>query len=134
MPARAPFSTVSGKTLTGVDGSSITLTLIEGGMELQVMPSDGNGSARKTTFTFMTDRMGTVVEDTGAPSAGSSVTGFFRLTPRAWKCAMPMAAPPCCPPMAMAACRWRWTATPAPPAAPGIRPATASATPKRKRR
>jgi hypothetical protein len=81
--ARAPFSTVSGKSLTGVDGSSTTLTLIEGGMELQVMPSEtGNASARKTTFTFMTDRMGTVVEDTGAPSAGSSVTGFFRLTPK----------------------------------------------------
>ena len=81
--ARAPFSTVSGKSLAGVDGSSITLTLIEGGMELQVMPSEtGNGGTRKTTFTFMTDRMGTVVEDTGAPSAGSSVTGFFRLTPK----------------------------------------------------
>jgi hypothetical protein len=76
--ATAPFSTVSGKTLVGVDGSSIALNLIEGGMELQVVPADGN--ARKTTFTFMTDRMGTVVEDTGAPSAGSSVTGFFRLS------------------------------------------------------
>jgi hypothetical protein len=79
----APFSTVSGKSLTGVDGSSITLTLIEGGMELQVSPAESSqSSARKTTFTFMTDRMGTVVEDTGAPSAGSSVTGFFRLTPK----------------------------------------------------
>jgi hypothetical protein len=74
----APFGSVSGKTLTGVDGSSIALNLIEGGMELQVVPADGN--ARKTTFTFMTDRMGTVVEDSGSPSAGSSVTGFFRLT------------------------------------------------------
>jgi hypothetical protein len=74
----APFGGVSGKTLTGVDGSSIALNLIEGGMELQVVPADGN--ARKTTFTFMTDRMGTVVEDSGSPSAGSSVTGFFRLT------------------------------------------------------
>lgn len=77
-PANAPFGAVSGKTLGGVDGSSITLNQIEGGMELQVMPSDGN--ARKTTFTFMTDRMGTVVEDTGAPGVGTSVTGFFRLT------------------------------------------------------
>lgn len=77
-PADAPFGAVSGKTLGGVDGSSITLNQIEGGMELQVMPSDGN--ARKTTFTFMTDRMGTVVEDTGAPGVGTSVTGFFRLT------------------------------------------------------
>jgi len=77
-PANAPFGAVSGKTLGGVDGSSITLNQIEGGMELQVMPSDGN--ARKTTFTFMTDRMGTVVEDTGAQGVGTSVTGFFRLT------------------------------------------------------
>ncbi|HYJ35134.1 MAG TPA: hypothetical protein VEV64_03180, partial [Rhizomicrobium sp.] len=74
----APFGSVSGKTLIGVDGSSVALTLIEGGMELQVVPTDG--TARKTTFTFMTDRMGTVVEDSGSPSAGSSVTGFFRLT------------------------------------------------------
>jgi hypothetical protein len=74
----APFGSVSGKTLIGVDGSSIALTLIEGGMELQVVPADG--TAKKTTFTFMTDRMGTVVEDSGSPSAGSSVTGFFRLT------------------------------------------------------
>ncbi len=76
--SNAPFGSVSGKTLIGVDGSSITLTLIEGGMELQVVPADG--TAKKTTFTFMTDRMGTVVEDSGSPSAGSSVTGFFRLT------------------------------------------------------
>jgi len=74
----APFGNVSGKTLTGVDGSAITLTVIEGGMEFQVVPA--GGMARKTTFTFMTDRMGTVVEDSGTPSAGSSVTGFFRLT------------------------------------------------------
>jgi hypothetical protein len=74
----APFGSISGKTLTGVDGSAITLTVIEGGMEFQVVPA--GGMARKTTFTFMTDRMGTVVEDSGSPSAGSSVTGFFRLT------------------------------------------------------
>lgn len=77
-PANAPFGAVTGKTLSGVDGSSIALNLIEGGLELQVMPVDGN--ARKTTFTFMTDRMGTVVEDSGMPGAGTSVTGFFRLT------------------------------------------------------
>jgi hypothetical protein len=78
----APFGNVSGKTLTWVDGSSIALNLIEGGMELQVMPagSDNDANARKTTFTFMTDRMGTVVEDSGTPGAGTSVTGFFRLT------------------------------------------------------
>lgn len=77
-PTAAPFGGVSGKTLIGVDGSSIALTVIEGGMELQVVPTDG--TAKKTTFTFMTERMGTVVEDGASPSAGSSVTGFFRLT------------------------------------------------------
>ncbi len=77
-PSAVPFGGVSGKTLIGVDGSSIALTVIEGGMELQVVPTDG--TAKKTTFTFMTDRMGTVVEDGSSPSAGSSVTGFFRLT------------------------------------------------------
>jgi len=74
----APFGGVSGKTLIGVDGSSIVLTVIEGGMEMQVVPT--SGLAHKSTFTFMTDRMGTVVDDSGSPSAGSSVTGFFRLT------------------------------------------------------
>ncbi len=64
-PGNAPFGAVAGKTLNGVDGSSIALNLIEGGMELQVMPVDAN--ARKTTFTFMTDRMGTVVEDPAFP-------------------------------------------------------------------
>jgi hypothetical protein len=73
---------VSGKTLTAVDGSSVALNLIEGGLELQVSPGDTGtaAAARKTTFTFMTDRMGTVVEDSGQPGAGTSVTGFFRLT------------------------------------------------------
>ena len=73
----APFGGVSGKTLTAVDGSTIALNLIEGGMELQV--GQAEGTARKTTFTFMTDRMGTVVENNSA-NAGASVTGFFRLT------------------------------------------------------
>ena len=77
-PSSAPFGGVSGKTLIGVDGSSIALTVIEGGMELQVVPTDG--TSKKTTFTFMTERMGTVVEDGASPSVGSSVTGFFRLT------------------------------------------------------
>jgi hypothetical protein len=76
--SKAPFGSVAGKTLIGVDGSSIALNLIEGGMELQMVPAEG--TARKATFTFMTDRMGTVVEDSDATAAGSSVTGFFRLT------------------------------------------------------
>jgi hypothetical protein len=81
--AAAPFGGVAGKPLSGVDGSTIALNLIDGGLELQIAPPGGgldSGMARKTTFTFMTDRMGTVVEDSGTPGAGTSVTGFFRLT------------------------------------------------------
>ena len=42
--ANVPFGGVSGKTLIGVDGSSIALTLIEGGMELQVVPAGGTAT------------------------------------------------------------------------------------------
>jgi hypothetical protein len=72
---QSAFAGISGKTLTGIDGSSIALTLIDGGIERRI--TNSGGVSRKTTFTFMNDRMGTVVED-GGPVA--NVTGFFRLT------------------------------------------------------
>jgi hypothetical protein len=71
------FAGISGKTLQSVDGSRIALTLIEGGIERQI--TDTGAASKKTTFTFMNDRLGTVVEDGGA-AAGANVTGFFRLT------------------------------------------------------
>jgi len=71
------FADISGKTLIGVDGSRIALTLIEGGIERQI--TDMGAQPKKTTFTFMNDRLGTVVED-GGDAAGANVTGFFRLT------------------------------------------------------
>jgi hypothetical protein len=74
-PAALAFAGLSGKTLVGIDGSRIALTLIDGGIEREI--TDAGGTPKKTTYTFMTDRMGTVVED-GGPSA--NVTGFFRLT------------------------------------------------------
>ena len=77
LPEALPFEGISGKTLTGVDGSRIALTLIEGGIERQI--TDAGAQPKKTTFTFMNDRLGTVVEDGGA-AAGANVTGFFRLT------------------------------------------------------
>ena len=77
LPEARPFEGISGKTLTGVDGSRIALTLIEGGIERQI--TDSGSQPKKTTFTFMNDRLGTVVED-GGTAAGANVTGFFRLT------------------------------------------------------
>ena len=71
------FAGISGKTLTSVDGSRIALTLIDGGIERQI--TDMGAPPKKTTFAFMNDRLGTVVED-GGDAAGANVTGFFRLT------------------------------------------------------
>jgi hypothetical protein len=70
-----PFAGISGKTLVGIDGSRIALTLIDGGIEREI--TETGGTPKKTTFTFMNDRMGTVVEDGGSVA---NVTGFFRLT------------------------------------------------------
>ena len=53
------------------------MTLIDGGIERQI--TDTGAQPKKTTFTFMNDRLGTVVED-GGDAAGANVTGFFRLT------------------------------------------------------
>ena len=75
MPEVHAFAGISGKTLTGVDGSRIALTLIEGGIERQI--TDTGAQPKKTTFTFMNDRLGTVVEYGGGDA---NVTGFFRLT------------------------------------------------------
>jgi hypothetical protein len=77
LPEARAFEGISGKMLTGVDGSRIALTLIEGGIERQI--TDTGAQPKKTTFTFMNDRLGTVVED-GGQTAGANVTGFFRLT------------------------------------------------------
>ena len=76
-PAVSAFANISGKTLMSVDGSQIALTLIEGGIERQI--TNLGSLPKKTTFTFMNDRLGTVVED-GGDAAGANVTGFFRLT------------------------------------------------------
>ena len=77
VPEARAFEGISGKTLTSVDGSRIALTLIEGGIERQI--TETGSQPKKTTFTFMNDRLGTVVED-GGQAAGANVTGFFRLT------------------------------------------------------
>jgi hypothetical protein len=76
-PSGGPFAAIAGVTLKGVDGSSIALHPIEGGIEMALTAP--GGAPQKTTFTFMTDRLGTVVED-GGPDRGANVTGFFRLT------------------------------------------------------
>jgi len=73
--APRPFAALAGIALKGVDGSAVALNPIEGGIEMAFTAP--GGVPQKTTFTFMTDRLGTVVEDGGH---GANVTGFFRLT------------------------------------------------------
>ncbi len=73
--AARPFAALSGIALKAVDGSAVALNPIEGGIEMALTAP--GGVPQKTTFTFMTDRLGTVVEDGGH---GANVTGFFRLT------------------------------------------------------
>ena len=71
-----PFAALSGIRLKGADGSIVALSPIEGGIEMALTPA--GGVPQKTTFTFMNEKMGTVVED--GPGHGANVTGFFRLT------------------------------------------------------
>lgn len=73
-----PFAGLAGAVLKGVDGSAIALNTIDGGIEMALTAP--GGAPQKTTFTFMTDRLGTVVEDGGLATRGANVTGFFRLT------------------------------------------------------
>jgi hypothetical protein len=70
----------SGKRLTAVDGATLNLAAIEGGIERDI--TSPAGKLEKTTFIFINDKLGTVAAD-GNPSetsSGTNVTGFFRLT------------------------------------------------------
>ena len=78
-PANA-LAGMSGKKLVAVDGASLKLVAIEGGIERDV--TSPSGQLTKTTFIFINDKLGTVAAD-GNPadaSSGANVTGFFRLT------------------------------------------------------
>jgi hypothetical protein len=71
-----PFAALAGVRLKGADGSVVALSPIEGGIEMALTPA--GGVPQKTTFTFMNEKMGTMVED--GSGHGANVTGFFRLT------------------------------------------------------
>jgi hypothetical protein len=64
----------AGKTLIGVDGSTVTLTAKEGSL-VRVVTAP-NGSTQKTAFTFLGTGLGTV-SDAGDPP---QVAGVFRIT------------------------------------------------------
>jgi hypothetical protein len=79
-PPTSALNALSGKTLMAVDGATLDLMAIEGGIERDI--TSPAGKLEKTTFIFINDRLGTVAAD-GNPaqaSSGVNVTGFFRLT------------------------------------------------------
>ncbi|HWA92478.1 MAG TPA: hypothetical protein VG889_20755 [Rhizomicrobium sp.] len=65
---------IADETLTAVDDSTVTLSPMEGRLELDFAAH--GGETQKTVFTFMSDRMGSVVSD----EAGGKPNGFFRVT------------------------------------------------------
>jgi hypothetical protein len=65
---------VAGVRLVAIDGSSITLSPSEGGLALALTAPDGR--AQRSTFAFMSDRLGTISDDSDA----GHVIGFFRET------------------------------------------------------
>ena len=68
------LANVSGVKLVAVDGSTFSLTPTEGGLTLALISQ--NGAAQRSSFAFMSDKLGTVSED----SDPGRVTGFFRET------------------------------------------------------
>jgi len=75
-PAENPawLSNVAGTKLVAVDGSTITLTPTEGGLSLILQAP--SGAAQKSTFAFMSDKLGTISDDSDL----GHVIGFFRET------------------------------------------------------
>jgi hypothetical protein len=68
------LSNVSGVKLVAVDGSTLSLSPTEGGLSLALISQ--NGAAQKSSFAFMSDKLGTISDDADA----GHVTGFFRET------------------------------------------------------
>ncbi len=72
--AKSPawLGNVAGEKLVAVDGSTITLSQSDGGMALALVSP--NGAAQKSAFVLMSDRLGTIADDS------NHLIGFFRVT------------------------------------------------------
>jgi hypothetical protein len=68
------LANVSSVKLIAVDGSTLSLTPTEGGLSLAL--SSQNGSAQKSSFAFISEKLGTIADDADP----SRITGFFRET------------------------------------------------------
>src|ERR1700753_3608600 len=66
---------VADETLSAVDDSTVMLAPMEGRLVLDFAAHGGD--SQKTTFAFVSDKMGTVADD---DATGGKPDGFFRLT------------------------------------------------------
>src|ERR1051326_3735267 len=67
---------VVGKKLVSIDGSTVTLTTLEGTLVRETVAA--NGAIRRTSFHFITDQLGTVMDQ---PNPNKAV-GVFRMSKR----------------------------------------------------
>ena len=68
------LAALAGERLVSVDGSSITLSPLNGGLAVALFSP--NGAAQKTSFVLMSDNLGTIADETDA----GRMIGFFRET------------------------------------------------------
>jgi len=68
------LANVSGVKLVAVDGSTLSLAPTEGGLSFALISQ--NGATQKSSFAFLSDKLGTISDDADA----GRVTGFFRET------------------------------------------------------
>ncbi len=68
------FDDFADKKLSAVDGSTLALSLTEGGLTREIVAPDG--AVKKTLFVFLNDRLGSVYEG----SDSSVAAGVFRVT------------------------------------------------------
>lgn len=68
------LANVADQEMTSVDGSTLTLSQMEGRLQLNFVSH--NGETQKSTFTYLSDTLGTVLDD----GDNAKISGFFRQT------------------------------------------------------
>lgn len=74
--SRPSLDAVIGKKLVSIDGSAVTLTVLEGALIRETIAA--NGATRRTGFNFLSDQLGTVAD----PLDPNKAVGVFRIGQR----------------------------------------------------
>jgi hypothetical protein len=75
-PVIPKLAGLAGKSLSAIDGSTLALAPIQGGLAREITVPDGR--RKKSFFVLLNDRLGTVSE--GRDGGGRTVAGVFRVT------------------------------------------------------